>query len=305
VSADEAWTVADADAGSALAGYLRARLGGRPWREVKQLIATGKLFIDGQRTTEEGHRLRAGQRVELRMRAPRAREPQSEVRIVFEDQHVVLIDKPTGVSSVPYEEKEVGTAMDLIRDAWRRMGKPATDPALHVVHRIDKDTSGLLVFAKSKKAERSLAMQLRAHSVERTYTCVAHGRVASGRIESRLVDDRGDGLRGSTRFADQGKRAVTHVTAQQPLKGATLCEVRLETGKTHQIRIHLAERGHPLVGERVYIKDFERAGGTPIASPRLLLHAATLGFTHPATNARVSFASPLPDDFQAVLRRLG
>ena len=144
-------------------------------------------------------------------------------------------------------------------------------------------------------------MQFRAHTVGRTYTCVAHGVVASGRIESRLVDDRGDGLRGSTRRAGQGKTAVTHVSVERRLAGATLCEVRLETGKTHQIRIHLAEAGHALVGETVYVRDHR---GPTIASPRLLLHAATLGFRHPTTGEPLSVTRPLPEDFVRELERL-
>jgi 23S rRNA pseudouridine1911/1915/1917 synthase len=184
------------------------------------------------------------------------------------------------------------------------MGKPATSVPLHVVHRIDRATSGLLAFAKSKRAELGLAAQLRAHTMERMYLCVAHGTVAAHgpmRIESNLVVDRGDGLRGSTTDPNRGKRAITHVTVRQQLRGATLCEVRLETGKTHQIRIHLAEAGHPLVGEPVYTRDYR---GTLINSPRLLLHAATLGFEHPITGERVSLSSPLPPDFTAVVERL-
>ena len=290
------WTVAEA---TALAGFVRAQTG-RPWSEVKRWIETGKIYVAGAREIDAGRRLRPGDVVELRMAAPRHREG-PEVRIVFEDGHLVVIDKPAGVSSVPYEHKETGTAMDLVRDAWRRQGKAATAVALHVVHRIDKDTSGLLVFAKTKRAETALAAQLRAHTMERTYLCVAHGDVPGRRIESALVPDRGDGLRGSTRFSGQGKRAVTHVRPVERLRGATLCEVRLETGKTHQIRIHLAEAGHPLVGERVYVRDFR---GTPIPSPRLLLHAATLGFAHPMTRVPVSFSSPLPADFVEILTTL-
>ena len=127
------------------------------------------------------------------------------------------------------------------------------------MHRIDRATSGLLAFAKTKRAEVGLAAQLRAHTMERMYICVAHGVVTPRRIESNLVADRGDGLRGSTTRSDQGKRAITHVAVRAALRGATLCEVRLETGKTHQIRIHLAESGHPLVGEPVYIRDYQRA----------------------------------------------
>lgn len=292
------WTVEQP--GQTVAAFIKARAG-IAWSVAKRHVTSGKVFVDGERVTEIDHRLALGQAVELRMAAPRPRDPEREGVLVYDDPHVVVIDKPAGVSSVPYEERESGTAMDLIRGAWRRMGKPATSVPLHVVHRIDRATSGLLAFAKTKRAEIGLAAQLRAHTMERMYLCVAHGVVAPGRIESYLVADRGDGLRGSTTRTEQGKRAVTHVSVREALRGATLCEVRLETGKTHQIRIHLAESGHPLVGETVYIRDF---AGPQIASPRLLLHAATLGFEHPITGERVSLASPLPPDFTAVLDRL-
>jgi 23S rRNA pseudouridine1911/1915/1917 synthase len=287
-----------------LAAFLKAR-DGVPWSVAKRLITTGKVFVDGVCITTVDYRLAETQTVEVRANAPRPRDPTREGVLVFDDAHVVVIDKPTGVSSVPYEDRESGTAMDLVRGAWRRKGVPATSVPLHVVHRIDRATSGLLVFAKTKRAELGLAAQLRAHAMERLYLCVAHGRVLSQRIESHLVVDRGDGLRGSTRRPDQhGKRAVTHVEARDALRGATLCAVRLETGKTHQIRIHLAEAGHPLVGETVYIRDFVNANHTPIPSPRLLLHAATLGFEHPITGARITLSSELPQDFAAVVERL-
>ena len=248
----------------------------------------------------------------MRARRPAPKGP--AVRIVYDDRHVVVIDKPVGVSSVPYEKRETDTAMDLLRAAWRRADRSAGRVPLHVVHRIDKATSGLLAFAKSKRAERGIAAQLRAHTVQRTYLCVAHGRVRSQRIESLLVRDRGDGLRGTTghpKRANQGKRAITHVQAVETSSRATLCEVRLETGRTHQIRIHLAELGrgsgypgHPIVGEHVYIRDYLAAGGQLIDSPRLLLHATTLDFEHPVNGQLVELESPLPKDFAAVLRAL-
>jgi 23S rRNA pseudouridine1911/1915/1917 synthase len=300
----EPFTVSRELAGSTLAAILRGARPGLSWQQARDLCTTGKVFVDGERELDPARRLRARQAVDVRERAPRPRAPGSEVRLVFEDAHVVLVDKPAGVSSVPYEKRDAGTAMDLIRDAWRRLGRPATAAPLLIVHRIDKDTSGLIVFAKSKPAEQGLGAQLRSHSMQRTYLCVGQGYVIGGRIESRLVRDRGDGLRGSSQRPDEGKRAVTHVEPVERLRNATLCRVRLETGKTHQIRIHMAERGHPLVGERVYIRDFVARGGEPIASPRLLLHAETLGFVHPVTGREMSFTAALPEDFTAQLARL-
>jgi 23S rRNA pseudouridine1911/1915/1917 synthase len=292
------WTVDQP--GLTVAAFIKARAE-IAWSVAKRNVTTGKVFVDGAVVTEVDHRLAVGQQVELRMAAPRPRDPDREGVLVYDDAHVVVIDKPAGINSVPYEERETGTAMDLIRGAWRRMGKPATTVPLHVVHRIDRATSGLLAFAKSKRAELGLAAQLRAHTMERMYICVAHGAVTPGRIESQLVADRGDGIRGSTSDPNRGKRAITHVTVREALRHATLCEVRLETGKTHQIRIHLAESGHPLVGEPVYIRDYR---GSILTSPRLMLHAATLGFEHPVTGERVSLSAPLPPDFTAVVDRL-
>jgi 23S rRNA pseudouridine1911/1915/1917 synthase len=293
-----AWTVDVA--GQTLAAFVKVRTN-VAWSVAKRHVTTGKVFVDGAAVTQIDRRLAVGEQVELRLAAPKPRDPLREGELVYDDTHVVVIDKPAGVNSVPYEERETGTAMDLIRGAWRRMGKPATSIPLHVVHRIDRATSGLLMFAKTKKAEVGLAAQLRSHSMERQYICVAHGVVTSRRIESHLIADRGDGLRGSTSHTSQGKRAVTHVEARDALLHATLCAVRLETGKTHQIRIHLAESGHPLVGETVYIRDYT---GPIITSGRLMLHAATLGFIHPVTGANISLSSPLPPDFTAVVDRL-
>ena len=296
--ADSSWTVEQA--GVTVAAFIKAKTA-VAWSVAKRQVETGKVSVDGLVITEVDHRLAVGQQVELKMGARRPHDPERDGVLLFDDPHIVVIDKPAGVNSVPYEDRETGTAMDLIRGAWRRLGKPATSVALHVVHRIDRATSGLLVFAKSKRAEVGLAAQLRAHTMERQYVCVAHGKMTARTIESQLVADRGDGLRGSTPDPTRGKRAVTHVSIRESLRGATLCEVRLETGKTHQIRIHLAESGHPLVGEPVYIRDYR---GTPINSPRLLLHAATLGFEHPITGERVSLSAALPPDFTAIVDRL-
>jgi 23S rRNA pseudouridine1911/1915/1917 synthase len=276
---------------------------GESWKTVKKLISSGKVFVDGKAVLDAGYRPAASETIEIRHNAKAPKRGRFEVQIVFQDKHLVVIDKPSGVSSVPFHPDERDTAMDLLREAWRARREEATGPVI-VVHRIDKDTSGLLMFARSKRAEIGLARQFREHSMERQYSCVANGTVTASRIESLLIRDRGDGLRGSNRHDSKGRRSVTHVAVERALRKSTLCTVRLETGRTHQIRIHLSEAGHPLVGERVYSRDFELAGRPLLPSKRLLLHAQTLGFEHPISGERMSFRSEYPEDFLAELAKL-
>ena len=205
------------------------------------------------------------------------------------------------------------------REAWVRKGPL---PRLRVVHRIDKETSGLVVFARTVAAESALGKQFRRHTVVRRYLAVVAGAVESRIIRSRLVRDRGDGRRGSTDVPRQGKEAITHVEVVERLPGYTLLSCRLETGRTHQIRIHLAESGHPVCGEKVYhrplfIRDAERsarasrrsAGASRlnesrIEAPRLALHATELGFVHPVTEERMQWTMPLPPDLAEFLEKL-
>jgi len=189
----------------------------------------------------------------------------------------------------------------LLAKIERTRGVPQT---LGVVHRIDKETSGLVVFTRTWLAKKSLSSQFRAHTVHRRYLAIAHGRVRAQTIRTHLVEDRGDGRRGSIEHTKRGGRegqlAITHVEPIEALEGATLVACRLETGRTHQIRIHLSEAGHPIVGERVYMKPRPDA----IHAPRLMLHAAELGFVHPATGRAMKWETLPPADFNAVLTRL-
>jgi 23S rRNA pseudouridine1911/1915/1917 synthase len=166
-----------------------------------------------------------------------------------------------------------------------------------------------MVFARTASAQRVLATQFRDHTVDRVYHAIAHGTVTPVRMDTMFLLDRGDGLRGSHghfRRARGGpptdaRRAVTHITPIAPLRGATLVECRLETGRQHQVRIHLAEAGHPVLGERVYIRDYR---GSSIEAPRTMLHARTLGFTHPSTGKAVSFERDPPADFTDLVESL-
>jgi len=306
------FVVGAGDEGATVAAALRRQLrqdpDGGSWAQVRRLCTTGKVFVDDERALDPAARVRVGQTVSIKHAAPRPDLSPAGFRIVFDDAHLVVIDKPSGISSVPFDRKETGTAMDLVRGVWRRRGKRATATPLYVVHRIDKDTSGLLCFAKTRLAERALHVVFQRHTADRFYLAVAEGDVAAGRIESNLVADRGDGIRGSIRHPGQkehAQRAVTFVEPIRKLPRATLCRVRLETGRTHQIRIHLSERGHPIVGETVYIRDLLRDGKTPMSAPRLMLHAARLGFPHPVTGAALEWTAPPPADFVAVFESLG
>jgi 23S rRNA pseudouridine1911/1915/1917 synthase len=258
-------------------------------------VEEGRVEVDGSPAPDPALRLRRGQAVGVRVRRRKAPSPSV---IVFEDRHFVVAEKPAATPSVPYERGERETLMDAVRAEWKRRGLPAEARSLYVVHRLDKDSSGLLVFARTRASERALQRQFRKRLVTRVYLCLAHGSVESGCLESRLVPNRGDGLRGSApEGSSEGKLAVTHVKVLKRFAHASLCEVRLETGRTHQIRIQLAENGHPLVGERVYIRDFVANGGRPIPAPRLMLHAASLAFDHPVSRRRVSFESARTPEF--------
>jgi 23S rRNA pseudouridine1911/1915/1917 synthase len=300
-ASDASFVIAEADDGIALDRALRNLLAGKSWNEVRRLIETGKVNVDGKTALESTARLRGGARVELKMSAPRAnaRPALDPSLMVYVDRELVVVRKPAGISTVPYDANETGTLDELVRRAlWKKSGPEAP---LGIVHRLDKETSGLLVFARTLSAKLELKQQFRFHTVKRRYVAIAHGALGDRTFRSRLVQDRGDGFRGSTDNPKLGRDAITHVRMLERLEDATLLECRLETGRTHQIRIHLSEAGFPIVGDRVYVKNYR---GNIITAPRLMLHARELGFEHPTSRKLLHFEDPAPDDFEEVLKRL-
>lgn len=290
---------------------ISAELDGRPlgaavkalftmtWSKARDAIASGKIQLDGAQASDERMTCKRGSVVTLTMNAPRQDKHREDApKIVYVDEDVVVVDKPAGVMTTAFDT-EHDTLIDQIRQMLYRKGSNER-PELGLVHRIDKETSGLIVFTRGFDAKRELGAQFKGHSTERRYLAIVHGKVGAQMFASRLVEDRGDGLRGSTDDARKGLKAVTHVTPVRELRGATLIVCRLETGRTHQIRIHLSEAGHPLVGERVYIRDYE---GTRIAAPRLMLHAAELGFVHPRSKKNVHWKLPLPPDMEQLVQQ--
>jgi 23S rRNA pseudouridine1911/1915/1917 synthase len=225
------------------------------------------------------------------------------------DDAVVVVEKPPGVTThrSGSEAAEFGQRGQRFLPSTLADRLPALLPGggpILAVHRIDRDTSGLVVFARTPEAEAALGKQFRAHTIGRRYLAITRGKPAEGRVESWLIRDRGDGRRGSGPLGE-GQRAVTHVRVLEQLGPCCLVECRLETGRTHQVRIHLDEAGAPLAGERVYDRPLNGPPAPDLsASPRVALHAAYLGFKHPATGAWVEWESPLPADLAAVVRRL-
>jgi 23S rRNA pseudouridine1911/1915/1917 synthase len=305
------FSVTPEQADKTLAALLRTLLPGQSWSEVRRLIETRHARINGELCLDPARRVHEGELVELLPRpAAKLRQPE-QVTIRHLDEHIVVVEKPSGMNTVrhPAEREWTDrrralspTLEDIVpRLILRQEGRSpkATTPRLRVVQRLDRETSGLVVFARTVPAERGLGKQFHAHTVHRRYLAVVPGSVRAQTVRSRLVRDRGDGRRGSTALPDQGKEAVTHVELVERLPGYTLVGCRLETGRTHQIRIHLAELGHPVCGEKVYGPRTDTS-----AAPRLALHAAELGFVHPTTGERLRWAMPLPADLEAFVRSL-
>jgi len=283
---------------------------GLAWSRARRLCTEGRVTLNGERCLDPASRVAPGAVVAVDQTAPKLRTgPLAESAIVFYDRDLVVVDKPAGMLSVADESGNKETIADYARTLLRRIGAPGVDSKLGVVHRLDKDTSGVMVFARTATAKRALAAQFRAHTVDRVYHAIAHGAVIATRVETYLLPDRGDGIRGSHGHfrrpngdaPNEAKLSITHVRPIATLAGATLVECRLETGRQHQIRIHLSELGHPLVGERVYIRHY---AGPKIEAMRPMLHARPLGFVHPRTAEPILFQREPPDDFEATIELL-
>lgn len=286
------WQVPDELDGALLDRAVRARLADVSWNRVRSWIEQGKIALNGALVFESQRTVGAGDALEFFPTGQRHAGPKSDVPwIVHRDSQVVVVDKPAGVATVPYENSERDS---LDRRVASVLGAKGRSAAIHVVHRLDKETSGLLVFARTDAALKSLKNQFRFHTTHRRYLAIVHGRARSVTYKSRLIQDRGDGIRGSTNHPELGREAITHVRVLEVRGELSLIECELETGRTHQIRIHLSEAGHPLVGERVYSRGY---AGELEAAPRLLLHAAELGFDHPTEHQRLEYRQDPPEDF--------
>jgi 23S rRNA pseudouridine1911/1915/1917 synthase len=304
------WTIAGPDAGGRLDKFLAAtdRLGSRA--RAADGLARGKVFLNDREVTmaDAGVRLAAGDVVRVWMDRPGTSKRRAalgdarDLAVVYEDNALVVLNKPAGVLAVPLERRaDARSALDDLHDHLRKRGKRRP----FVVHRIDRDTSGLVVFAKSAGAQERLKGQFKRHEPERVYLAVVYGCVvpASGVWRDRLVWDAKALIQKETHPRDpRGKDAICHYRVTEDLQGATLLEVTLVTGRRNQIRLQARLHGHMLVGEQRYTYGPDSL--RPIAFPRQALHAYRLAFKHPSTGRDLRFEAPLPDDFRELLGRL-
>lgn len=289
------FTVAEADAGTRLDRVLAARSEIATRTLAERLLASGAVTVAGE-VRPKSHRLQAGSVVEVELPPvePALRAEPVAVRIAYEDEHLVVVDKPAGLSVHPGAGRSSGTLAGQLLTLGARGGDDRQRPG--VVHRLDRDTSGLLVAARTEAAFGVLQEAIRRREVERGYLALVRGRPRSrtGRIDAPIGRDRRDPTRRSL-DTDEPRDAVTWFELRESFSQHALLEVRLETGRTHQIRVHLAAIDLPVAGDPVYgVKD-------DLGLERQFLHAHRLRFAHPATGEAIALEAPLPDDLAAAL----
>jgi len=280
---------------------------------LKALIRGGAVEESGRLLRDPATKVRGDEnvRVEVPEPTPAHNEPQDiPLTIVFEDEHLLIVDKPAGLVVHPAAGNLDGTLVNaLLHHCGGSLSGIGGVARPGIVHRIDKDTSGLLVVAKTDVAHEGLAKQFAAHSIDRRYLAIVTGvpRVSEGVVNAPLARSSTNRKKIAIVEGKRGKRAVTHWKRLHVLKDAALVECRLETGRTHQVRVHMASIGHPLVGDPVYGRSGKTHGKIlkELQFHRQALHATELGFTHPVTKGRLSFTSPMPPDMQELFDALG
>jgi 23S rRNA pseudouridine1911/1915/1917 synthase len=278
---------------------------------IKRLIAAGGVTLANSVVRDPAARAAAGAIFAIAVPAPAPAHNKAQaiaLTIVHEDEHLIVIDKPAGLVVHPAAGNLDGTLVNaLLHHCGGSLSGVGGVARPGIVHRIDKGTSGLLVAAKTDRAHEGLAKQFARHSITRGYLAIVNGRPApEGTVDAPLARSPTNRKKIAIVSGPRGKRAVTHWRVIAPLDGAALVECRLETGRTHQIRVHMASIGHPLIGDQVYgtSKTVHRRLLERLEFRRQALHAAQLGFIHPATGEKLTFESPVPTDMQELFSQL-
>ncbi len=295
-------------AGQRLDLFLVTLLPGQSRSSIQRLIKEGRVQLGSGREVRANATVRAGEEIVVSVPAPTPAMPQPEalqVPIVYEDGDLLVVDKPAGMVVHPAAGHASGTLVNALLHQVEDLSGIGGEQRPGIVHRLDRGTSGLLVVAKHDASHRALVAQFQERAIEKEYIALAWGVVHAGRrIEEPIGRDPEHRKKMTTRRARRAREAVTRVTAAEELGGVSFLHLRIATGRTHQIRVHLHAIGHPVVGDTLYGGVHRRVAPHLHAVQRLerpFLHAARLAFTHPGDGRRMEFESPLPDDLQAVL----
>ena len=300
---------APADAGLRLDQFLARRLPDLSRARIQHLIRDGHVTVSYGRP-KPALAVEPGLSVEVRTPVPEPAAPQPEplpLAILYDDADLVVVDKPAGLVVHPAGGHATGTLVNALLHHVSGLSGIGGRERPGIVHRLDRGTSGLMVVAKHDRAHRALARQFQERRVEKEYVALVWGTVKAGlAIDTPVGRDPRHRQKMSSR-SRKGRPARTLVVAAEPLDGATLARVRIETGRTHQIRVHLGEAGHPIIGDRLYggiRRDVPARLKAVLRLDRPFLHAARLGFTHPTSGMPLMFEAPLPADLSAVVRDL-
>ncbi len=297
-------TVAEEMSGKRLDSVLAEMMPEYSRSFIQKLFENGSITVGGDPCSEKKRKAAAGDIVEITIPQPERLEVEAEdipLDIVYEDDELLVVDKPAGMVVHPAPGNHSGTLVNALMyhcgDALSSINgviRPG------IVHRIDKDTSGLLMVAKTDRAHNALSAQLAEHSITRRYKAIVYSNIKEdeGTVDKPIGRDPGNRLRNAVVYTNS-KNAVTHYRVLERFGGFTLVEAVLETGRTHQIRVHMAYIRHPLLGDTLYGPAKNRYG-----AKRQMLHAGVLGFVHPVTGEYMEFNSPLPQDFEDVLAKL-
>lgn len=292
------------EAATELMPFLLSKLGGMTRTSVKQLLSQRRVTVNAGIQTRHDTPLKAGDKVQVLQGRGNVELRHPKLRIIYEDDALIVVEKKNGLLTVPYNPKSSEmTAYSILKDYVRKQSNRNT---VHVVHRLDRETSGLLVFAKSPELQEYMRTYWRQLVTKRTYVALVEGKLAQkeGKITSWLTENPHTAMVSSSPVDNGGQLAITNYKVLQELESGlenpeseiSLVELNLETGRTNQIRVHMASLGHPVVGDRKY-------GHGNDSSPidRLCLHARVLEFIHPMTEKKVCFETPLPKEFSKAI----
>lgn len=292
---------------------LKERRRDLSWRQIREGIEKGQVTVDGRIERDPGLDVRTAAAIEIDRNRPAQSRARASFEILHEDADILVLNKPAGLLSIP-SHPDAGSSEDTVLRRVREymQFKLGHKSYVGMLHRLDRDTSGSLAVALSKNAHAAGRDMFKEHLFERHYLALVQGipNPPSGTISARISSGYRDGRRKLVDSDSSGLDAATDYTVRERLHGAALLELRLHTGRQHQIRLHLEKLGHPLIGERVYAAPepaFARAAAektATVTAKRNMLHAWTLAFPHPLSGTPIAVEAPLPADFQKVMRRL-